>query len=290
MKALKSININDLVFIGIETCSLERSLCPESPFYNSWVHKMKYLKDDINDGKKNYESLYEEESSLYPEFAKIVCITIGKIKDGTLMIKTFAGENEKEILTGFNSTMTNIIASNKNTRFIGHYIVGFDIPFIMTRCIVNQVDPCSLIDVAHLKPWEVTSIDTQLLWKGTSTRSASLTNILTALSLPQQPFLSGSDITKLFYDDVKGLSKIITYCEQKLLSVANVFNKCIFAPLVTLFQHEEAPVNVGVLQKVYNTGTSTEEDFAKINEAKSSLSKEKVDIGEELINIALKLK
>lgn len=260
MKFLKALKLDEVVFLNIETQQKELT----GDLYESWLYKMRHEKEFIEEGKKTYEELYQEKGQYYPEFSIITSINIAKIKDGVLKIKNFGGD-EKQILTDFNTTMSTIIANNKNTKLCGHFVIGFTIPFLLTRSIVNQVEPCSVIDVAHLKPWELTAVDTQVLWKGTSIRSASLLNIAVALGLP-----------------------IPTNSQEELLTTANIVRTCMFEPTIEAEYAELKEKTVGVLQKVFNTKTMTKEDEKVIVKNLQSLNEKETEIANQLLEIVTK--
>ena len=53
------------------------------------------------------------------------------------------------------------------TKWIGHYITGFDLRFLWQRCVINKVNP--LIKIPHqAKPWDDQVFDTKVAWSGTS--------------------------------------------------------------------------------------------------------------------------
>lgn len=291
MKFLRNLSLDDLVFIDIETAQLTPKLEKDTPLYESWEYKMKFSKDAVIAGEKTYEEMFDTQAQLYPEFAKIICITIGKIKDGVLKIHNFSSHNEQELLANFNSTMNNIIAANKNTKFCGHFIIGFDIPFILARSIVNQVEPCNLIDIGHLKPWEVTAIDTQTLWKATSFRSASLINIAVALGLPSpKDEMFGYESSKVYYNEENGLERITKYCGKDVLTVANIVRKCRFEPIVNIEIAEIKEKEVGLVNKLYNTGTLSKGDENLLMVKLNNLPEEDRIIANEILSIAKKTK
>jgi hypothetical protein len=269
MKILKSLDINDLVFINIETTPLADNLIENEVLYDSWKYKVKYDKELANDDNELVNA-YNEKANLYPEFGKIVSINIGKIKDHELKIKTFNSQDEKQLLTEFHATMNNIIANSRTTKLCGHFIIGFAIPFIFTRSIVNQVEPCSLIDVSGQKPWDLTAIDTQVLWKGTSIRSASLINIAAALGLKYSENLA-----------------------EQLILIAQIVRLCRFEPMLAVNDQITDAVTqfnikpIGILERTFNTKTlnkSDEKDLLKIVEG---LTEEEKIIAVELLNIAI---
>jgi uncharacterized protein YprB with RNaseH-like and TPR domain len=73
------------------------------------------------------------------EFGKIICITIGMIeKNDTLKIKSFAGDDEKNILEFgeiFNSTRL------RDVILCAHNGKEFDFPWIARRYLINGMQP-----------------------------------------------------------------------------------------------------------------------------------------------------
>lgn len=256
MKILKALDLNDVVFLDIETVACVPKLEAGTLLYDSWVYKMKYQKELVDTGKTTYEQLFDETAALHAEFARIVCVTIGKIKDGEIKLKSYAYEDEAQILKEFCSDLINIIASNKNTKLCGHTIIGFDIPFLMRRCIVKQVEMPSLIDTGHLKPWELTAIDTAVLWKGSGMTGASLLNIAVVLGL-QNPKdeMYPYETTAVFHTEGEaGLKRIQKYCEDDVVTVANIVRKCRYEDIVERAGDNTIETKkVGVLERVYNT-------------------------------------
>lgn len=290
MKILKALDLENVVFIDIETVGEVEKLEKGTLLYDSWVYKMKYNKEQIDKGEKTYEQLYEESSSLYAEFAKVVCITIGKIVKGKLKLKSYADKDEKVVLTKFCRDLTNIIASNKNTVLSGHSIKGFDIPFIMRRCMVNQVEPPSLIDVAALKPWEVSAIDIGELWKGSAFTGASLMNIAVALGLenPKEEMYPYETASIYYADPENGLKRIQKYCEDDVFTAANIVMRCRFEDILT--RDEDATIDtkrVGVLERVYNTKNLDKASEQEIMEKLKNVPEEHTERAKEILDVVI---
>lgn len=285
MKILKQLDLENVIFIDIETVNQVPVLEKDSLLYQSWAYKMKYGRDPI--GGDDPIAKYDAEAALYPEFAKIVCITIGKIsKNSVLKIKSYVGDDEKEILTNFCAALNSLIAANNKTVLCGHAIKGFDIPWIMRRCIVNGVELPSLIDTAHLKPWETTSIDTLELWKGTAFNSASLITIAVALGLANpKDKLSGYETSKTYYNEPNGLDLIREYCEKDVLTVANIVRKCRYEEPVVPEMSDIKTQAVGVLTKVYNTKKLDTEDEKKIVKTRKKMNEKEQAIANELLDV-----
>lgn len=223
MKALRSITLSDLLFIDIETVRLFNTFedCPQ-PYKDSWLYKIRHT-SELSDLDMSPEILWEKKAALYAEFAKVVCISIGVVKEGEsdCILKSFSGDSEQAILEAF----TPVVNKQTTKRLLcGHAIKGFDIPFLMRRYIVNQLPIPEAFDIAHLKPWEVNVIDTLDLWKGTSWSSASLMSISVALGCPSpKQDMEGSDTSNVYYAD--GLDSIVKYCESDVTAVVNIVKK-----------------------------------------------------------------
>ena len=233
MKALKKLNLKNLVFIDIETARVEEELQEGTPMFDSWEYTKRNDKLTLDELKESYK----KEAGLFAEFARVVCISVGRLKGDKLAIKTYNNENEKELLEDFNRDLGLVADSNPKTVFCGHAAIGFDIPFIFKRCMINQIEPDELLDTAHLKPWEVSTIDTKDLWKGTSFRPSSLINIAVALGIPSpKDDISGAEVGDLYWSkDKNRVNRISVYCEKDVLTTANVVRRCRFEPLLEVY-------------------------------------------------------
>jgi len=222
MKILKQHNIEDIVFIDIETAPADPDFNEESRLYPAWEYDQ--LKQEIN--ADQITTNYFNKSALYAEYAIIVCISIGLVREGKIVLKSLYGP-EKEILEKFHGTL--IKAANPKSWLCGHTITGFDIPFLIKRSIINGVPLHNWLDVAHLKPWELPYLDVSVLWRGPAFYRSSLIAMCTALGLPSpKQEISGKDVGRYFY---KGkIKKICAYCEQDVIAVINIYRKLTYQP------------------------------------------------------------
>lgn len=231
MKQFLDLDLNNVVFIDIETVPVVKELKLDTPLYDAWEYKKR------RDGLSDVEVIesYSNEAGLHPEFAKIVCISVGRVSDDEIFVKSYSGHDEFILLGSFNEDLNLVIGSNKKTVFCGHAAIGFDIPFIFKRMIVNQIRPASLLDVGHLKPWEVTTVDTKDVWKANSFSPASLISICAALGIPSpKQDIDGSQVGELYWSgEENALERITTYCENDVIATANVVRRGRFEPLLT---------------------------------------------------------
>lgn len=243
---------------------------------------MRYSREGQKNDTEDLNDAFNSKAALYAEFAKIVCITIGKIVNGKLKLKTFAYDDEHKLLSEFSAAMAALMSQNRDHYFITHAGTGFDIPFIMRRCIINRIEPPVLVDVAHLKPWELTSLDTLTMWKATGFYGASLINIATALGLPSPKVdMDGSETSDIYWE-TGDISRIARYCESDVLTTANIF----------LAFRLEDPIEVEsglstsspkTLEAIANSGKVSEKDRETIEGAKKKLKKEDREIADNIL-------
>lgn len=259
IRALKDVKTENVVFIDIETVSLVKDLDPTTQLYDAWAYKARY-QNEINRKtglEFTLDEYFKEKAALYAPFAKIVCITVGRIveKDMKIVVKSYSGDDEKELLDRFNEDLIAVASKNSSTVLCGINNIGFDEPFVFKRMLINKIQPNVLIDSSGLKPWEVKSIDLGKLFQGSSFYPDSLLAIATALGLPSpKNGIDGSMVTEVYYTD--GLDKIVHYCELDVFTTANIFRKMRFEEAIDISNLEikvdkekEAPAPI--LQRLY---------------------------------------
>ncbi|MDF1696038.1 MAG: ribonuclease H-like domain-containing protein [Saprospiraceae bacterium] len=226
--------LKNVLFLDVETVSLTSNFSdlPE-PLQHLWWHKSKQLLNDPNIklNSKKTSDLYLQKAGIYAEFSKIVCISVGYLtmkrgKPPLLRIKTFQGE-EKELLSSFNA-MLNEHYDDLNQFFLcGHNIKEFDIPFICKRNIINGFGLPKILSLSGKKPWQVKHlIDTLELWKFGAFKSyTSLALLSTVLGIPApQDDMKGSMVGQVYWKD-NDLDRIVTYCENDILTLSQVVMK-----------------------------------------------------------------
>lgn len=244
MKTLKRIKIEDILFIDIETVPAWRTFeeLPDN-VAKEWIYKFKFRADappitnkHVIDGKVISELVnevfaqwisekWEREAGLYAEFSRVVCICAGYIHEGSFRVKSYAGTNEGELLNDFANDLTAFTGLRRDLKLCGHYITGFDIPFLTKRLLINRIDLPILLDNYGAKPWELTHIDTQVIWKFGFGQSATLPSMAMSFGLPSpKDEIDGSDVAEYFFEGK--IKDIATYCAKDVVTVMNVF-KCL---------------------------------------------------------------
>lgn len=291
MKALKQANLNNVVFLDIETVRVQDNIEVGTPLMDSWEYKMRYSREANDKFEEDLVQSYKDKAALYAEFAKIVCITIGKVQNGVLKLKSYSNHDEKALLTEFTDVLNGLVAANPKIQLCGHAIKGFDIPFIMRRCLVNRVEVPDLIDVADVKPWLMTALDTLELWKGTGFYSASLINIAVALGLPSpKQDMQGSETSSVYYTEGEaGLKRITTYCEQDVLTLTNIVRILRGEDVVEAVEvATEAAEKTPVLTKIFNTKKVSKKELVGIENTVSELADDtEKSIAKEILSVTL---
>jgi len=277
------MNIEDVIFIDCETARNQMELQDGTPDYDAWKYMMDRSKEKT---EKSLEELYIESSALYPEFSRVVCISVGRVLNGKLTVTTYSDSDESVMLDHFTSDMNRVTKSKPKTVLCGHSVVGFDIPFIFKRCLANQIVPNVLFDTGGLKPWEVTALDTKLLWKGTSFYNSSLISVCLALNIPSpKSDITGAEVADIYYTEGdEGLLRICNYCERDVWAVANILLRLQFKPILENFESKtpSPKKEEGLIERISNTGSINLDDREEIlRKAKGS----KVDEKEKQIQI-----
>ncbi|MBK7869410.1 MAG: 3'-5' exonuclease [Saprospiraceae bacterium] len=231
---LDQIDIAKVLFLDIETV-------PGQPDYEELDDEMRELwyiksrsiarKSADEMGEEEAAALYFDRAGIFAEFGKIICISVGIVRRNSddkrlhLRLKSFADEDEAELLKGFNE-LINQHYPDPNKNFIcGHNIKEFDIPYICRRLVVNQLEFPDPLNIAGKKPWETKHLlDTMELWKfGDNKNFTSLRLLASLLGFPSpKDDMDGSQVGSVFWEE-KDLERIAHYCEKDVLATVQLF-------------------------------------------------------------------
>jgi 3'-5' exonuclease len=218
---LVNIRPEDILFIDIETVPAVSSYqVLEQSFQAHWEKKSRQFRGEDQSPADVYER-----AGIYAEFGKIICISVGLIKEKapfSLRIKSFYGDDERTLLSDF-SSMLNKFSKNGEALLCAHNGKEFDYPYIARRMIINRLIIPDILDNAGRKPWEVKLLDTLDLWKFGDYKSYTSLDLLTAtLKIPSpKDDIDGSMVAGIYYNE-HDLRRIVKYCEKDVLAVAQV--------------------------------------------------------------------
>ncbi len=226
---LDNINIETILFLDIETVPMtpEYEDLPGA-FRKLWDKKAETL--SRNDRQPTPESPktpsdWYERAGIYAEFGKVICISTGAYRNGSLWIRSYYGDDEKALLAEF-SAMLEKSAEKKFQFLCAHNGKEFDYPYLIRRMLINGVPVPPLLDLSGKKPWEVNHLDTMELWKFGDYKSyTSLELLATLFGIPTpKDDIEGKDVAAVYYIE-KDLPRIVTYCQKDVVTTVNLLMK-----------------------------------------------------------------
>ena len=241
-----------LLVLDIETVSqyADHDEMPEK-WKELWAHK---AFAQMPDGDTP-ATLYPKRAAIWAEFGKIVCISMGFFVKGplgyTFRVKSFYGHDECQILKEFTEAAEKLTFSKKNIAFCGHNIREFDIPYICRRMLINEHCIPTYLNFQSLKPWEVNTIDTLQCWKFGDYKNFISLNLLAAclgISSPKED-IDGSQVGDVYWID-KDLPRIARYCQQDVITTAQVFLKMANLPLLRKDQIVESKAELAPVMRL----------------------------------------
>ena len=189
---------------------------------------MNYLYLDIetapleinNEDVKNYlmdKKISKELRSMDPNYSKVISIAL-KLNDND--VKLFYGDNEFEILQE-----TWKFIKESNAIIVTHNGYKFDIPFLVIRSCINNINVPVRINV---NPWNMLNsnhFDTMVFFSGFGTFTNQRLDILAKLNnIPvEEERVLGIEIEKLY--KLKDWDKINSRAKQDVEILEKVFNK-----------------------------------------------------------------
>ena len=219
---LQNIPLEKVLFLDIETV----------PQYGNWDEMDESLqklwdKKTLHQRKDDFtaEGFYKERGGIMAEFGKIICISVGILdKSDKIMIKSFAGDDEKKLLEEFGEIFNR--PKLRDVILCAHNGKEFDFPWIARRFLINGMQPPKPFQLFGKKPWEIPHLDTMELWKFGDYKSyVSLELLANVFGLPTpKDDIDGSMVASMYWIE-KDLFRIVQYCEKDVLTLANVFRR-----------------------------------------------------------------
>jgi len=214
-----------ILFIDIETAPIYAKY-EELPvaLKKHWDKKTRFIRL-TEEQKNNSDKAYRDNAGIFAEWSKVICIGLGYYSKKHEKIKTHAiyGRDEIELLTQLRSYLAQF-RKKGNLKFCGHNIKEFDLPFLCRRFVIHSIPLPDELQLAGLKPWENTHIDTMNLWRfGEYKRYTSLDLLAISLGIPSPKMdIDGSQVAHVYYEE-KDLDKIVSYCLRDVETTAKVY-------------------------------------------------------------------
>lgn len=138
-------------------------------------------------------------------------------------IKIIHGD-EITILNEINKMFHALISNGY--RIAGHNIIGFDIPFLYKRFLINNIQPHRDLVLWNKKPWDISHIDTMKIWG----EPVSLENLANNLGITFTKSLTPEDIHYCFRTG--DIERVSNYCKEDIETTTKILNK--LSDLVTV--------------------------------------------------------
>lgn len=222
----KQIPFDKILFLDIETV-------PQAQNYTELDEKTKLLFEAKNRFQigpdKTIEQVFDERGGILSEFGKIVCISVGMLRENsyekTIRLKSFYHEDEQTLLQQFKKLLEDHYNSPYHL-LCGHNSKEFDIPYICRRMLINGIQLPSILQISGKKPWEINHIDTMELWKfGDYKTFTSLSLLCHVMGIPTpKDDISGADVARVYYEE-NDLERIMVYCEKDVVALIQLYLK-----------------------------------------------------------------
>lgn len=231
---LNNVALDQLLLLDIETTPLTASFdhLPDE-LQALWLEKNAKTAPESENAFENFS----EKAGLMAEFGRIVCISAGFFfaENGhyQLRIKSFYGNDEKELLSGFLELTHKFFTRHPRFQFAGHNIREFDIPYICRRALINGLSLPVSLQLNNFKPWEQPLLDTMQLWRFGEYRNYTSLKLLAAvMGIPTpKDDIDGSMVGKVYWE-TGDVQRIADYCQKDVLTVAQLLLKFKGLPLI----------------------------------------------------------
>jgi len=177
----------------------------------SWSEKY----DDIN-------AAYLDNAGIISTYGRIVCISFGYESNGEKHIRSFYGDDERDIVESFNNLLKKI--ETKSYNLCGFRINYFDIPWLLHKLHKYEIEPANMIYLYDKKPWDMRMVDMSDDWKSKFAWSFSFDEMCYELGVASpKDIINGSDVHKYYWSG--RIEDIKTYCEKDVNSSIDASKK-----------------------------------------------------------------
>lgn len=214
--------MNELFFFDIETaCGYSNwELFKIEDERGAKLFQSKYEKMNWVEKYQSIEEAYKEQGGIISTYGRIVCISFGYTDtDGNPQIRSFFGENEKDIVNSFNELLKKI--EKKAFNLSGFRILHFDIPYVLHKLHKYGIKPADILKPYGKKPWEMRIVDMADDWRGKFAWSWSFDEMCYELGVnsPKEK-INGSQVNDYFWSG--RLEEVKEYCEKDVLACIEV--------------------------------------------------------------------
>jgi predicted PolB exonuclease-like 3'-5' exonuclease len=182
----------------------------------------KYEKMNWCEKYTDVNEAYIENAGIISTYGRIVCISFGYESNGEKHIRSFYGDDERDIVESFNNLLKKI--ETKSYNLCGFRINYFDIPWLLHKLHKYEIEPANMIYLYDKKPWDVRVTDMSDDWKSRFAWAFSFDELAYELGInsPKEA-MNGSQVHEYYW---KGkIEQIKTYCEKDVSSSIDASKK-----------------------------------------------------------------
>lgn len=161
-------------------------------------------------------------TSFDPAYGHIACISWAVGEGDVRSISNETINTERDHLAAFFDSIRSDVGVHM-PRWIGHYISGFDLRFLLNRAIVLGVSlPTKMVLPRDIKPWADQVFDTMVAWAGAK-GSISQDNLARAFGLAGKGDFDGSMVAEAWANGEH--DKIAAYCRNDVETVRSMYRR-----------------------------------------------------------------
>jgi predicted PolB exonuclease-like 3'-5' exonuclease len=182
----------------------------------------KYEKMNWSEKYSDINEAYLENAGIISTYGRIVCISFGYESNGEKHIRSFYGDDERDIVESFNNLLKKI--ETKSYNLCGFRINYFDIPWLLHKLHKYGIEPANMIYLYDKKPWDLRVVDMSDDWKQKFAWAFSFDEMCYELSVASpKDIINGSDVHKYYWSG--RIEDIKTYCEKDVSSSIDASKK-----------------------------------------------------------------
>ena len=188
----------------------------------SELFKKKFYKMNWDTKYASYDDAYSDQAGIISTYGKIVCISFGYVNnEGTAMISSYYGDDEKDIVNKFNNLLKKI--ELKSFNLCGFRILYFDVPYLLHKLHKYGIEPANILYLYDKKPWEMRMVDISDDWKSKFAWAFSFDEVAYELGIESpKDAMDGSQVHRYYWEG--RLEEIKTYCEKDVNASIQVSN------------------------------------------------------------------
>ena len=132
-------------------------------------------------------------------------------------------DEETMLLQDFFSVVTD---AGSGARFVGHNLIGFDLPFLWKRAMVLGVKPPWTFP-RNPKPWSELVDDTMLMWDSTQRAGGSMERLCRLMGIHGKGDMDGSKVWPMVRDG--RIAEVAEYCKGDVECTRELHRRMTFA-------------------------------------------------------------